>query len=213
MTLDLFSDQEPRVSIGPGAALLRGFARPLEHELSDALQATAAAAPFRNMVTPGGYTMSVAMTACGRLGWVTDHGGYRYDRIDPETARPWPDMPGVFASLARDAAAAAGYTDFTPDSCLINRYRPGNKLSLHQDKDERDFSQPIVSVSLGLPATFLFGGPQRSDPVRRHRLHHADVVVWGGPSRLFFHGVAPVRDGTHLLHGNCRINLTFRRAS
>jgi alkylated DNA repair protein (DNA oxidative demethylase) len=156
--------------------------------------------------------MSVAMTNCGAAGWVTDRSGYRYDGIDPQSGKPWPEMPSVFRELAGRAAAAAGFDDFLPDACLINRYQPGARMSLHQDKDERDFGSPIVSVSLGLPAIFLFGGPERSDRPRRFRLEHGDIVVWGGPSRLFFHGVAPLADGEHNLLGRQRINLTFRRA-
>jgi alkylated DNA repair protein (DNA oxidative demethylase) len=164
------------------------------------------------MVTPGGFTMSVAMTNCGAAGWVTDRTGYRYDPRDPDNGRPWPDMPAAFLHLATAAAEAAGYCDFVPDACLINRYQPGAKMSLHQDKDEQDFGAPIVSVSLGLPAVFLFGGLKRSEKPRRYRLAHGDVVVWGGPSRLFFHGVAPLADGEHPVLGRQRINLTFRKA-
>ena len=156
--------------------------------------------------------MSVAMTNCGDAGWVTDRSGYRYDGIDPQSGKPWPEMPSAFRDLAGRAAAAAGFDDFLPDACLINRYQPGARMSLHQDRDERDFGNPIVSVSLGLPAIFLFGGPARSDRPRRFRLEHGDIVVWGGPSRLFFHGVAPLADGEHNLLGHQRINLTFRKA-
>ena len=164
------------------------------------------------MVTPGGHQMSVAMTNCGALGWVTDRTGYRYDGNDPETGKPWPAMPAAFCRLAGQAAAQAGFFEFSPDACLINRYQPGARMSLHQDKDEDDFGAPIVSVSLGLPAIFLFGGLKRSDKPRRFRLQHGDVVVWGGPARLAFHGVAPLADGEHALIGRQRINLTFRKA-
>ena len=164
------------------------------------------------MVTPGGHPMSVATTNCGSLGWVTDRTGYRYDAHDPETAKPWPAMPAPFLELARQAADRAGFGGFSPDACLVNRYQPGAKMSLHQDRDESDLGAPIVSVSLGLPAIFLFGGPNRSDKPRRFRLGHGDVVVWGGPARLYFHGVAPLADGEHALIGRQRINLTFRRA-
>jgi alkylated DNA repair protein (DNA oxidative demethylase) len=192
--------------------LLRAFALPDADTLLGAIDATLAAAPFRHLVTPGGFVMSVAMTNCGRVGWVSDRTGYRYDPSDPATGKPWPTMPTSFADLAARAAEAAGYAGFAPDCCLINRYEPGARLSLHQDRDERDDAQPIVSVSLGLPATFLFGGPKRADPTRRIGLEHGDVAVWGGPSRLFFHGVAPLADGLHPALGRCRINLTFRRA-
>jgi alkylated DNA repair protein (DNA oxidative demethylase) len=164
------------------------------------------------MVTPGGHQMSVAMTNCGNAGWVTDRSGYRYDNVDPESGKPWPEMPSAFRALAGQAAAQAGFEGFAPDACLINCYQVGARMSLHQDKDERDFENPIVSVSLGLSAIFLFGGLKRSDKPRRYRLEHGDIVVWGGPSRLFFHGVAPLADGEHNLLGHQRINLTFRKA-
>jgi DNA oxidative demethylase len=210
MMPDLFT--EPRAAMAKGAVLLRGFALPREAELLGAIESVTAAAPFRHMMTPGGYTMSVAMTTCGAVGWVTDRKGYRYSPTDPATGKPWPPMPAAFQALAAEAAAEAGYPAFKPDSCLINRYEPGTKLSLHQDQDEQDMSQPIVSVSLGLPATFLFGGPKRGDRTAKYPLQHGDVAVWGGPSRLFFHGVATLKDGTHPQLGRKRINLTFRRA-
>ena len=194
-----------------GAVLLRGFARPFEAELLPALRAIVKHAPFRHLITPGGHRMSVAMTNCGSVGWVSDDTGYRYDGIDPASRQPWPAMPPVLRRLAADAADDAGFGGFAPEACLINRYVPGAKLSLHQDKDELDFVAPIVSVSLGLPATFLFGGLKRADKPNRYRLEHGDVVVWGGPSRLFFHGVAPLADGEHAVMGRQRINLTFRK--
>jgi DNA oxidative demethylase len=215
MTADLFDgfDVRPeREQIADCAVLLRRFGRSIEHELIAAIDAIAAQAPFRHMHTPGGHEMSVAMTNCGRLGWVTDVGGYRYDEIDPLTGRPWPEMPPVFHELAGQAAAQADFAGFRPEACLVNRYEPGARLSLHQDRDEKNYDQPIVSVSLGLPAIFLWGGPKRSDRPQRFRLEHGDVVVWGGPSRLFFHGVAPLADGEHALLGRQRINLTFRKA-
>ena len=216
LTADLFEslpDVRPaQEAMAEGAVLLRGFAKPAEAELVAALGDIAEQAPFRHMVTPGGHPMSVAMTNCGSLGWVTDRTGYRYDAHDPETAKPWPAMPAPFRELARQAADRAGFGGFTPDACLVNRYQPGAKMSLHQDRDESDLGAPIVSVSLGLPAIFLFGGPNRSDKPRRFRLEHGDVVVWGGPARLYFHGIAPLADGEHALIGRQRINLTFRRA-
>ncbi|MCP3406742.1 DNA oxidative demethylase AlkB [Bradyrhizobium sp. CCGB01] len=215
MTGDLFDTvaeaQPSREDIADGAVLLRGFVRPIESELIDAARAIVEQSPFRRMTTPGGHLMSVAMTNCGERGWITDHTGYRYDPIDPRTGAPWPAMPPVLRDLARRAAEQGGFTGFAPDACLVNRYEPGTRLSLHQDKDELDYSAPIVSVSLGLPATFLFGGLARSDKPRRFRLVHGDVVVWGGPSRLAYHGVAPLADGEHALLGRKRINLTFRR--
>jgi alkylated DNA repair protein (DNA oxidative demethylase) len=199
-------------AMADGAVLLRGFAKPFEADLIAALRDIVAQAPFRHMVTPGGHQMSVAMTNCGSAGWVTDRTGYRYDASDPETGQPWPAMPRSFLELAEKAADQAGFRGFSPDACLINRYQPGARMSLHQDRDEHDFGAPIVSVSLGLPAIFLFGGLKRSDRPRRFRLEHGDVVVWGGPARLVFHGVAPLADGEHPLLGRQRINLTFRKA-
>lgn len=202
----------PKEIMADGAVLLRGAALSFESELLAALADITATSPFRQMITPGGYTMSVKMTNCGTAGWVTDRTGYRYDRIDPETKNPWPAMPSSFQDLAVAAAAAAGYADFRPDACLINRYEPGARLSLHQDKNERDFTNPIVSVSLGLPAMFQFGGLRRNDPAKKFALKHGDVAVWGGPSRLFYHGVTELKDGSHKIFGRMRINLTFRRA-
>jgi alkylated DNA repair protein (DNA oxidative demethylase) len=216
LTADLFESvgdtRPPREAMAEGAVVLRGFARPFEAELLPALRAILKQSPFRHLVTPGGHRMSVAMTNCGSVGWVSDPTGYRYDAIDPESGQKWPAMPPVLRRLAADAADGAGYKGFAPEACLINRYVPGAKLSLHQDKDELDFAAPIVSVSLGLPAIFLFGGPKRADKPARFRLEHSDVVVWGGPSRLFFHGVAPLADGEHAVMGRQRINLTFRKA-
>lgn len=201
-----------RQALGEAACVLRGFALPDADRLLQALDAVLAAAPWRHMVTPGGYTMSVATTSCGALGWVTDRRGYRYVANDPQSGLPWPPMPAAFTLLARSAAKEAGFADFMPDACLINRYVPGARLSLHQDKDERDYAAPIVSVSLGIPAVFLFGGHVRSDRPVRVPLAHGDVVVWGGPDRLRYHGVLPLKEAEHPLLGACRINLTFRRA-
>jgi alkylated DNA repair protein (DNA oxidative demethylase) len=198
--------------LAPGAMLLRGFAESESAALVAAVAQVAASAPFRHMVTPGGYQMSVAMTNCGAAGWITDRRGYRYSAIDPTSDRPWPAMPPAFRDLARRAAAAAGFDAFAPESCLVNRYVPGTQLSLHQDRNERDYAAPIVSVSLGLPAVFLFGGLKRSDRPRRVPLASGDIVVWGGPARLAFHGVAPLAAGDHPLTGGCRINLTLRQA-
>jgi alkylated DNA repair protein (DNA oxidative demethylase) len=216
MMLDLFesaaeveSQPEP---LGAGAVILRGAAMPTAAVLLAAVDHMIDQAPLRFMTTPGGYRMSVAMTNCGAAGWITDRTGYRYDAIDPLTGRPWPPMPSAFTDLACSAAATAGFSDFCPDACLINRYEPGTRLSLHQDRNERDFNAPIVSVSLGLPAVFLFGGAQRSARPRRVPLLHGDVVVWGGPARLNFHGVMPLKEGNHPLLGRSRVNLTFRKA-
>jgi alkylated DNA repair protein (DNA oxidative demethylase) len=216
LTADLFAslpDAQPsRENITEGAMLLRGFANPAEDDLITALHDIVERAPFRHMSTPGGHQMSVAMTNCGHAGWVTDRSGYRYDASDPQSGRPWPEMPSAFRELAGQAAAEAGFAGFAPDACLINRYEPGARMSLHQDRDETDFGAPIVSVSLGLPAIFLFGGLQRSDRTQRYRLQHGDIVLWGGPARLAFHGVAPLAEGEHALMGRQRINLTFRKA-
>jgi len=201
-----------REQLAEGAFLLRAFAVAEAPAIFERLRAIAIEAPPRRMVTPGGHTMSVAMTNCGDAGWTTDRRGYRYSEVDPETNRPWPPMPILFSQLAANAAEAAGYETFNPDSCLINYYEPKSKMSLHQDKDERDFSQPIVSVSLGLPATFLFGGLARSAPTRKIRLEHGDVVVWGDASRMVYHGIAPLKTGSHPETGATRINLTFRKS-
>ena len=194
-----------------GAVLLRGFATAEAPLLVEEVARIAQAAAFRHLVTPGGYTMSVAMTNCGRVGWVSDRTGYRYDPVDPGTGAPWPAMPKVFLDIAVQAAAEGGFASYDPDACLINRYVAGAKLSLHQDRDEKDAWAPIVSVSLGLPAVFLWGGKRRSDRVRRLRLESGDIAVWGGPARFVYHGVAPLDDGQHPLTGAARINLTFRK--
>ncbi|UUZ70142.1 DNA oxidative demethylase AlkB [Polaromonas sp. P2-4] len=217
MTQNLFEEEPlayvaPQV-IAPGAVLLRGFASDVGTALLDAVTQVTACAPLRHLVTPGGYTMSVAMSNCGALGWVSDRTGYRYTRSDPLSGQPWPPMPDCFADLAVRAATEAGFEDFRPDACLINRYEPGARLSLHQDKDEGDMTAPIVSVSLGLPAVFLFGSTLRKDRPARYRLIHGDVAVWGGPSRLAYHGVAPLAEGDHPRLGRQRINLTFRCAA
>jgi DNA oxidative demethylase len=212
---DLFSattDAQPtREPLGEGAMLLRGCVGDDEQALLADLRLIIKAAPFRHLITPGGHTMSVAMTNCGRVGWVSDSSGYRYDPLDPGSGENWPAMPPSLRNLAARAASEGGYENFTPDACLINRYKPGAKLSLHQDKDELDLGAPIVSVSLGLPATFLFGGLTRNAVQKRYRLTHGDVVVWGGPSRLAYHGVAPLPEGEHPVMGAQRINLTFRK--
>lgn len=212
--LDLFADSDPwEEPLAPGAVILRRFALARAETLFQGIEAVAGISPFRHMVTPGGYTMSVAMTNCGNLGWATNERGYLYSPVDPKTGHQWPKIPEVFSSLCYDAAVAAGYPHFRPDACLVNRYAPGAKLSLHQDKDEPDLRAPIVSVSLGLPAIFQFGGLRRSDPLKRLMLEHGDVVVWGGESRLFYHGIQPLKPGVHPLAGEYRYNLTFRQAA
>ena len=215
-TLDLFGGDDPaqhgRVALGPQSVVLRGYALPAVEALLAGVDAVTAQAPFRQMVTPGGYTMSVALTNCGELGWTTDARCYRYSRIDPQTGQPWPAMPDAFRQLAQDAAREAGFPGFSPDACLVNRYEPGSRLSLHQDRNERDYGAPIVSVSLGMPALFLFGGDARGDRAARVPLFHGDVVVWGGVDRLRFHGVMPLKDLPHPRLGSRRINFTLRKA-
>jgi len=211
---DLFSnlEQPPAdVQLGEQAVVLRGVALPFVEKILVALRSIEHQAPFRHMTTPGGYRMSVALTNCGELGWTSDRRGYRYSRIDPLTGNTWPEMPVVFRQLAVTAAQRAGFNDFTPEACLINRYEPGSKLSLHQDRNERNLSAPIVSVSLGMPASFQFGGLERSDSTQRVELQHGDVVVWGGVDRMRFHGILPLKDNPHALLGSTRINITFRQ--
>ncbi|MGE8690145.1 MAG: DNA oxidative demethylase AlkB [Achromobacter sp.] len=214
--LDLFGNDAPehsgRVELGPQSVVLRGYALSRVDALLSGVDAVTAQAPFRHMETPGGYAMSVALTNCGRLGWTSDARGYRYTREDPLSGRPWPDMPAAFVQLAQAAAAEAGFPDFAPDACLVNRYEPGSRLSLHQDRNERDYGAPIVSVSLGMPAVFLFGGDARGDKASRTPLFHGDVVVWGGVDRLRYHGVLPMKDLPHPRLGSLRINFTIRKA-
>jgi alkylated DNA repair protein (DNA oxidative demethylase) len=215
MTLNLFEETElfqtGREELCSGAMILRGFAFPYATAIFEKLHRITSAAPFRHMVTPGGFCMSVALTNCGAYGWVTDHIGYRYDAIDPQSGKPWPNMPDVFLKLAQHAAISAGFENFTPDACLINRYQSGARLSLHQDKNEQDFAAPIVSVSLGIPAIFLWGGLRREDRPVRVPLMHGDVMVWGGAARFHYHGVLPIKKEYHPLTGWHRINLTFRK--
>ena len=216
--MDLFdelptSPDAARQQLVPGAVLLRAFALSEAATLLQATEAVLAQVPLRHMQTPGGHTMTVATASCGALGWVSDARGYRYAARDPVSDLPWPAMPTCLLELAQRAAAATGFENFRPEACLINQYGPGAKLSLHQDRDEQDLSAPIVSLSLGLPAIFLFGGTERSQRPQRYRLAHGDVVVWGGPARLAFHGVAPLAEGDHALLGRRRINLTFRRVT
>lgn len=215
-TLDLFGGDDPaqhgRVALGAQSVVLRGFALPAVDALLAGVDDVIAQAPFRHMETPGGYTMSVALTNCGELGWTTDARGYRYSRIDPVSGQRWPAMPQAFRQLAEDAAREAGFADFALDACLVNRYAPGSRLSLHQDRNERDYGAPIVSVSLGMPAMFLFGGDDRADRAARVPLLHGDVVVWGGVDRLRFHGVMPLKDLPHPRLGSQRINFTIRKA-
>jgi alkylated DNA repair protein (DNA oxidative demethylase) len=210
-TLELFAaEREPKITLGEGITLLRGFADTAK--LFPLILRIAESAPFRHLVTPGGQTMSVAMTNCGPVGWTSDRTGYRYSSRDPLTSRDWPRMPEEFERLALDAATAGGFPKFVPDACLINRYEPGARLTAHRDADEQNFAQPIVSVSLGLPASFAFYGLTRGGKGRSVALTDGDVLVWGGPSRLVYHAVRPVKPGQHPLTGGFRYNLTFRHA-
>ena len=217
MTLALFKDAEgvqcssEKEELCSGAFLLRGFVRSHQELLLGALQVITAESPFRHMITPGGFCMSVALTNCGSYGWVSDRRGYRYNAIDPESGKPWPSMPAIFLKLAQEAAMNAGFKNYVPDACLVNRYEPGTRLSLHQDRNEYDLNSPIVSVSLGIPAIFLWGGLQRKDKPIRILLMHGDVMVWGGPARLHYHGVLPIKESYHSFVGRHRINLTFRK--
>ncbi len=198
--------------LSPGSFLFPGLALARAADFQNAVKQAAGAAPFRRVVTPGGRPLSVRITNMGSWGWVSDRRGYRYEPTDPRTGRAWSPIPRDLSDFARAAAARAGFPGFVPDACLINLYAPGAKMAPHVDRDEKDFSQPIVSVSLGLPAVFLWGGPNRSDRVRRVPLEDGDAVVWGGPARLYYHGVAPIQAGHHPLWGERRINLTFRKA-
>jgi len=198
--------------LAEGALVLPGFALEQSEELLLGIAAVCEYAPFRHLVTPGGLRMSVAMTNCGAVGWVSDREGYRYAALDPDSGLPWPAMPPAFTALATQAAARAGFPDFVPDCCLVNRYEPGARLTLHQDRNERGYTAPVVSVSLGVPAVFQFGGLRRADPTTRVHLEHGDVVAWGGPARMNFHGVLPLREAEHPETGNLRYNLTFRLA-
>jgi alkylated DNA repair protein (DNA oxidative demethylase) len=217
MNHDLFDSaaeeiRQWREELAPGAVVLRGFAAPVAPAIVESIHAVIAQSPFAGMVTPGGHRMSVGTTSCGALGWVSDEAGYRYSATDPASGRAWPTMPAPLLRLAVDAAEEAGFEGFVPDACLINRYEAGARMSLHQDRNERDLRAPIVSVSLGLPAVFQFGGFRRADRAQRVPLAHGDVVVWGGDSRMRFHGVLPVKPGHHPLLGPQRFNLTFRKA-
>lgn len=213
--MDLFEAMQPsRLEIVKDAYLLKAYALANEEALLIDLAAIISQAPLRHMMTKMGFAMSAAMTNCGALGWISDRKGYRYDGNDPVTAKPWPSMPASFQQLANLAAAAAeaGFADFQADACLINQYNVGASMGLHQDKNELDYKQPIVSVSLGIPAIFQFGGLSRTDKPIKIPLVHGDVVVWGGESRLKFHGILPLKINTHPILGAYRYNLTFRKA-
>lgn len=213
-TGDLFNRAQPigYDRMGPHAYILRRFALQYVDNLLAEIARIDAASPFRHMITPGGWPMSVALTNCGEWGWTTNQQGYCYSRLDPNNRKTWPDMPEIFKKIAYDATKNFGIGEFIPDACLINRYVPGAKLSLHQDKNEKDFSAPIVSISLGMTALFLFGGKNRSDKTAKFELRHGDVAVWGGGDRLRYHGIMPIKSKPHFLLGNQRINFTLRKA-
>ena len=215
MQTDLFDDASlfpSQQQLAEGVCLLSGQANSMMPAIWQAVEDVLRQAPLRQMQTPGGYTMSVAMSNCGELGWISDRHGYRYSRLDPQSGQPWPAMPEILQELARIWAAEAGFDNFVSNACLINCYQAGSKMSLHLDRDERDFAHPILTLSLGLPARFMLGGLQRQDPYRKLLLQHGDVLVFGGPARLCFHGIMPLADGDHALLGKRRISLTFRRA-
>lgn len=204
---DLFSK---RIDIVPGMVLLRGFANsPI---LIESLSQVLAHSPLRQMETSRGFKMSVHTSNCGEAGWISDRRGYRYVKQDPLNGKPWPDLPIAFKSVAQDAAIEAGFSAYEPDVCLINRYRPGNQMGAHQDKDEQDFTQPIVSVSLGIDARFFVIGPEKRGSSTAVDLTDGDVLVFGGPARKFFHGVRKLRESIHPALGAVRWNLTFRKA-
>ncbi|XID74449.1 DNA oxidative demethylase AlkB [Alkanindiges sp. WGS2144] len=219
MTMELF-DWLPATSYEPGsvekigeqAVVLRGLVNPMEKELIRVIEQITAISPFRHMRTAYGGSMSAALTSCGELGWVADQQGYRYQAIDPLTGQPWPSMPALFLRLAQQAASQAGFESFRPSSCLMNEYTVDARMGLHQDKDEINLNYPVVSVSLGIPAIFLWGGLNRKDATQKIGLFHGDVVVWGGVDRLRFHGIAPLKPACHPLLGERRINMTFRQA-
>lgn len=204
---DLVNDVE---LLAEGAVILRGFARDVGKELLLHIAAIAGVSPFRHLIMANGMPMAVAITNCGPLGWISTVKGYRYSSTDPMTGRPWPGMPASFHTLAVQAAHAAGFEGFNPGVCIINRYTVGTHLHMHQDRDETRDAQPVVSVSLGLPAKFRFGGQGKGQPARLVPLEHGDVAVWGGRSRMAYHGIAPLEPGTHPLTGDVRLNLTFR---
>ena len=220
MIKDLFADDDLaprqwRESIVPGAVVLRGFANNITEQLLADIAVISRLSPFRHQTTPGGHRMSVGMTSCGEYGWVSDESGYRYTKTDPETKQQWPAMPSYLGDFASFAANEAGFVDFKPDACLINRYELGARMALHQDRNERDLSQPVVSISLGLSANFIFGGLSRHSPYQRFPLTHGDVLVWGAAARLNFPGVAPLQSAIPPwpLQEALRFNLTFRRVS
>lgn len=195
----------------PGMYYLPSLFKP--QEFLPLLEYVLSQSPLRHMETTRGFKMSAAMSNCGVLGWVSDRKGYRYEPVDPLTGSAWPAMPEEFSTLAIHAAKSAGYENFSPDVCLINCYRPGAGMSAHRDSDEADFNHPIVSLSLGLPARFFVQGSERKGRSVPLDLASGDVVVWGGESRLFYHGIRPLKAGDDTVFGDRRFNLTFRKAA
>jgi alkylated DNA repair protein (DNA oxidative demethylase) len=211
--MDMFEDSQPcNLQVAENVYWLKAYALSSEKSLLADFESVIFQAPLRHMMTKMGSAMSAAMTNCGALGWVSDRRGYRYDANDPATNKSWPLMPASFRQLATLAAAEAGFDDFLPDACLINQYQVGASMGLHQDKNELEFNQPIVSVSLGIPAIFQFGGLARTDKTIKIPLKHGDIVVWGGDARLKFHGIATIKSNKHPIFGAYRYNLTFRKA-
>jgi DNA oxidative demethylase len=211
--MDLFENIQPnKLEVDKDAYYLSGYALTNEKALIIDLHEVLSQASLRQMMTKMGFYTSAAMTNCGQLGWVSDRKGYRYEALNPLTGKSWPAMPVSFFQLAQNAALEAGFSDFKPDACLINQYKVGASMGLHQDKNELDFTQPILSVSLGIPAIFKFGGLSRSDKPIKIRLTHGDIVVWGGDARLNYHGIIPLQPNNHAVLGPYRYNLTFRKA-
>lgn len=209
---DVWLKPQTTVLLAEGAMVLRRFATPVVVALMEGVEAVVAQSPLRRLIVPNGRPMRIEMTNCGLVGWVNIDGRYRYSRVDPLTGRSWPGMPATFRRIAGAAASAAGYPDFQPAVCIINRYAVGADLQMHQDRDDTQDRQPVVSVSLGLPAIFHFGGQGRGEKPLTIPLDDGDVVVWGGASRMHRHGVAPVAPGVHPRTGAYRYNLTFRTA-
>lgn len=208
---DLFSNNRPPIEeIYPDLFVLANFVD--TNPLMVQVERITKVSPFRKMMTPNGHYTGVALTNCGDFGWTSDRNEYRYSSSDPLNNQPWLAIPESFKALAKNAAHVAGFKDFEPDACLINQYLIGTKLGSHQDKNEKDFSQPIVSVSIGLSAVFQIFGNQRAGQAINYRLYDGDVVVWGNSARLCYHGVRTLSAAE--LDPTCqqRINITFRKS-
>jgi len=210
--MNLFSQlaAEPtHEEIFPGATLMRGLAQAQDGEFLEAMQGVLSAAPLHHATTPTGLPMGVMVSDCG----TPEAFRRRWDPANPAVRQMWPPMPRALLDFSLRCAVRAGFPLFRPDTCHVNRYQAGTKLGLHQDRHECDMSQPIVSVSFGLECVFLLGGLERTDSPKRILLEHGDVIVWGGPSRMRFHGVQPLKPGHHPLTGPYRYNLTFRKVA